>query len=32
LPDDDLGAIFAFLKTQKPVRNNVETHPGAPKE
>jgi mono/diheme cytochrome c family protein len=32
LPDEDLGAIFAFLKTQKPVRNNVETHPGAPKE
>ncbi len=30
LPDDDLGAIFTFLKTQKPVRNHVETRPGAP--
>jgi mono/diheme cytochrome c family protein len=28
LPDDDLRAIFAFLKTQKPVRNYVDTHPG----
>ena len=32
LPDDDLGAIFTFLKTQKPVRNHVETHPGVQKE
>ena len=28
LPDDDLGAIFTYLKTQKPVRNNVDSHPG----
>lgn len=27
LPDDDLKAIFAYLKTVKPVRNKVETHP-----
>jgi mono/diheme cytochrome c family protein len=32
LPDEDLGAIFTFLKAQKPVRNNVEVHPGMPKE
>ena len=27
LPDDDLRAIFAYLKTVKPVRNKVEIHP-----
>lgn len=27
LPEEDLKAIFAFLKTQKPVYNPVETHP-----
>lgn len=27
LPEDDLKAIYAFLKTQKPVYNAVETHP-----
>jgi hypothetical protein len=27
LPDDDLRAIFAYLKTVKPVRNKVEVHP-----
>ena len=32
LPDEDLGAIFTFLKTQKPVLNRVETHPGYPKD
>jgi len=31
LPEDDLSAIFAFLKAQKPVRNHVDSHPGAPK-
>lgn len=28
LPPEDLGAIFVYLKAQKPVRNAVETHPG----
>jgi hypothetical protein len=28
LPPADLGAIFAYLKTQRPVYNGVETHPG----
>jgi mono/diheme cytochrome c family protein len=27
LPEEDLKAIFAFLKTQPPVYNAVETHP-----
>lgn len=27
LPDEDLKAIFAYLKTVKPVRNKVESHP-----
>lgn len=27
LPDDDLKAIFAYLKTVKPVRNKVDVHP-----
>ena len=31
LPDDDLGAIFTFLKTQTPVRNHVDKRPGIPK-
>jgi hypothetical protein len=31
LPDDDLGAVFTFLKTQKPVRNHVDKRPGVPK-
>jgi mono/diheme cytochrome c family protein len=31
LPPEDLGAIYAFLRTMKPVHNPVETHPGAPK-
>ncbi len=31
VPPDDLGAIYAFLRTVKPVHNYVETHPGAPK-
>jgi mono/diheme cytochrome c family protein len=29
LPPEDLGAIYTFLKTLKPVHNAVETHPGA---
>jgi hypothetical protein len=28
LPEDDLKAIYAFLRTQKPVYHSVETHPG----
>lgn len=27
LTPEDLGAIYAYLKTVKPVRNSVETHP-----
>jgi mono/diheme cytochrome c family protein len=27
LPPEDLGAVYAFLRTAKPVRNAVETHP-----
>ncbi|SPF56841.1 Cytochrome c-like protein [Candidatus Sulfopaludibacter sp. SbA4] len=27
LPPDDLGAIYAYLRTVKPVHNPVETHP-----
>jgi mono/diheme cytochrome c family protein len=27
---DDLGAIFAYLRTVPPIRNLVETHPGFP--
>ncbi len=27
LPPEDLGAIYAFLRTVKPVHNPVETHP-----
>jgi mono/diheme cytochrome c family protein len=29
LPPEDLGAIYTYLKTLKPVHNAVETHPGA---
>ena len=28
LPDEDLRAIYAFLRTVKPVHQSVETHPG----
>lgn len=28
LPPEDLGAIYAYLRTMKPVHNPVETHPG----
>jgi hypothetical protein len=31
LPPEDLGAIYAFLRTFKPVHHPVETHPDAPK-
>jgi hypothetical protein len=27
LPPEDLSAIYAFLRTVKPVHNAVETHP-----
>ena len=30
-PPEDLGAVYAYLKTQPAVRNAVETHPGQPK-
>jgi len=30
--EDDLKAVFAYLKTVKPVRNAVATHPDAPEE
>lgn len=30
LPDEDLGAIYTYLRTVQPVYNAVETHPGAP--
>jgi mono/diheme cytochrome c family protein len=30
LPPEDLGAVYAFLRTIKPVHNPVETHPDAP--
>jgi mono/diheme cytochrome c family protein len=29
LPPEDLGAIYTYLKTLKPVHHAVETHPGA---
>jgi mono/diheme cytochrome c family protein len=32
LPPEDLGAIYTFLRTVKPVHNAVETHPGAVKK
>jgi len=32
LPDDDLKAIYAWLRKLPPVRNLVETHPGYPKK
>jgi mono/diheme cytochrome c family protein len=32
LPPEDLGAIYAYLRTVQPVHNYVETHPGAPKQ
>lgn len=32
LPPEDLGAIYAYLRTLKPVHNPVETHPGAPRK
>jgi mono/diheme cytochrome c family protein len=28
---EELGAVFAYLKVQPPVKNAVETHPGYPK-
>ena len=28
---EDLGAVYAWLRTVKPVHNAVDTHPGAPK-
>jgi mono/diheme cytochrome c family protein len=31
LPPEDLGAIYAFLRTKNPVHHPVETHPDAPK-
>jgi mono/diheme cytochrome c family protein len=31
LPPEDLGAIYAFLRTKNPVHHSVETHPDAPK-
>jgi mono/diheme cytochrome c family protein len=31
LPAEDLGAIYAYLRTVPAVHNSVETHPGAPK-
>ncbi|SPE31681.1 Cytochrome c-like protein [Candidatus Sulfopaludibacter sp. SbA3] len=31
VPPEDLGAIYAWLRTVKPVHNAVEMHPGAPK-
>jgi mono/diheme cytochrome c family protein len=31
LPSEDLSAIYTYLRTLKPLRNAVETHPGAPK-
>ena len=30
LPPEDLSAIYAYLRTLKPVHNPVETHPGFP--
>jgi mono/diheme cytochrome c family protein len=30
LPPEDLGAIYAWLRTVKPVHNYVEMHPGVP--
>jgi hypothetical protein len=30
LSPEELGAIFTYLKSQSPVRNAVETHPGYP--
>jgi mono/diheme cytochrome c family protein len=32
LPEEELAAIFAYLKTRPPVRNPVETHPGQPQQ
>ncbi len=32
LTEDQLTAIYSYLKTVKPVRHPVETHPGAPKK
>jgi mono/diheme cytochrome c family protein len=29
---EDLGAIFAYLRSRAPVRNTVETHPGTPRK
>ncbi len=31
LPPEDLSALYAWLRTVKPVNNYVEIHPGAPK-
>lgn len=31
LPPDELDAMYAWLRTVKPVRNYVDIHPGAPK-
>ena len=30
LPEEDLSAIYAYLRTMQPIRNAVETHPGGP--
>jgi hypothetical protein len=30
--DEEHSAIFAYLKSRKPVRNSVETHPGFPRK
>ena len=32
LPPEDLGAMYTYLRTLKPVHNPVETHPDAPKK
>jgi len=32
LPPEDLSAIYANLRTAKPVHNPVETHPGQPQD
>lgn len=30
LPPEDLGAMYTWLRTVKPVKNHVEVHPGVP--
>jgi mono/diheme cytochrome c family protein len=32
IPPEDLGAIYQYLRTVKPVHHSVETHPGASKK